>query len=1270
MGDTSEVNMRRQQRHEATLRASSRLNFLGGSGPDGAATALELSAPGEPARSRPLSVSRLSLTPSKALQVASPSKSQASGRRSVVSSPCSAKKSQITSSPCSAKKIHRANLEVNVQRQSKSVPSLRADPRKLLISKTPASPKERSRRKSLGVTATLSGTAGSFLHHAAQNRTADVMQTAIRRHSTNLGLQMPSFSLDSPTSPTAKRSVERDSSPAQVLFESAMDCMGVAVASPDASSAASDLDDSVATPGVLLQGPGRADRLNTLMPTSAGRDSSMPACPCWGEQFEKDSVPSWQLQRKDHSLPTGQRLQKVLDRRIDGELSVRLCHLRSIARTPCAEEGTIDVPRSPFSIGKELRGARDQASRQKISDSLPPKVAAKLSAPSCPVQNGAAARAYLDGAETRHLLPLMPRCVHDSTQDGAVRFDIENLNLSDEQVISMLEGLKEQSSCLSCVLVGGNPRLTDVSFSMLLRLIQTRLRRFSGGSGVKLTHLDISEAQSVSSKSIGLLSKELYGQLRHLSFLSMRGVCVSEEVWPTLVNSVQALNSLEQLCFSGMHIGRWSQNDALCVADVLVGAPALTSLDLSNNYFSFDGCRALAENLAGHARLEIFDLSHNAGGLPVLLGHGGSGAVAAREKAFNPVALVCEGCAHAQALRILRLAHCQLSFDEAFVLEDAFAEQARAARPNTIEELDLRGNPCQGPMGARCLLRLLSNTPSLRSLVVMEFCRAPCPDASVPYEYTDPSASYALDLAHPQHRALLRTLVRRCAELGGKLEERFQFQDPRAGQDALQRLKQGQLLEGTLRFAFNQASDDAAGKGGTADLGELINSVGAARKIRMSLWAIARMSEFFRHLCSDVSRAILVNAMASDFLLKLSHVKYISEITSSMRVFVIDHLLPAVHRLDGMGGMDLLLQAGRDLSRRSILNMLLFNPCVPTGRYLLSMDVPSDRKIMEQIIIINGWESMQAKVADHPDLSRHGGHECLRNAILNEESIVWRNSEFTLPHSGSLSFDYCSPFHPHLDAPRTATSVVERLAQVVQSSRCELGPKVQVLRTVLHKMVLSPEHVALLVALFPSITEQDGEGAPRVDAFVPLYTRCADIGGLLATTPCGLYGLELLQLQEILMVRSRLGRLRTWDLVRADATMLPCQSFPAGISVTERKALAEQEWLANERNLAGFNLRDDPTARGNANRYCFDLAVFEDWQAARCLLQLGAAEEGPHFDNPTWSEKAHLSHWLIPPEWITTLPNIGILRFHYFLERDSFLNLEARKRMAAKFLAW
>merc|ERR1719401_2489877 len=138
------------------------------------------------------------------------------------------------------------------------------------------------------------------------------------------------------------------------------------------------------------------------------------------------------------------------------------------------------------------------------------------------------------------------------------------------------------------------------------------------------------------------------------------------------------------------------------------------------------------------------------------------------------------------------------------------------------------------------------------------------------------------------------------------------------------------------------------------------------------------------------------------------------------------------------------------------------------------------------------------------------------------------------------------------------------------SSSVDAWVKLVALRTVLHLFTLSPVQSAQLVRILPP--PKEGEISLRVDAFVALYSRCTDIGGLLSTSSHGLYGLEILTREEVLNVRVRLGRFRTWDITRCEAEQL-VPGDRAG-NINTRKAEAEKDRQEIQKTLAELKLAD------------------------------------------------------------------------------------------------
>lgn len=464
------------------------------------------------------------------------------------------------------------------------------------------------------------------------------------------------------------------------------------------------------------------------------------------------------------------------------------------------------------------------------------------------------------------------------------------------------------------------------------------------------------------------------------------------------------------------------------------------------------------------------------------------------------------------------------------------------------------------------------------------------------------------------------------------------------------------------------------------DIATLISKVSRRHKLSVSLYSFVRVSELFKNLRDGHARKVLIGAIAADLLMKLCHVRYLAQLEPVLCLEIIERLIPAVHNLDRMSGINLIRGArGPEAIPMHIgcmpsLRLLLFNAYCPTGHYELDMSNASDRRLLEHLLIVNEWERARAAAAKYADLSQYGGHECIRNLSLDNVDMVWESGKTVLPSSGEMKFDFCSPFHPSSSTPTTEEHILDHLVDALTISDCDASPKCLTMRTMLHRLTLNAKQCARLTRILPGSVEDAKRPriSSRVDAFTALYSRCVDIQHLLSSTSDGLYGLVLLTQLEVLNVRLRLGRLRTWDITRLDSDWL----VPGRTEVEARVRFenAQKDERQQAGTIAGLRLRDDVTSRGNANRFGLDLSVFEEWMFTCVMMQVAQREPGAHFDDPKWSEMAHLEErgakWLVPPEWTTKTPNVGVFIVRYFLERDEYRDSEFRLALAAKYLGW
>lgn len=931
----------------------------------------------------------------------------------------------------------------------------------------------------------------------------------------------------------------------------------------------------------------------------------------------------------------------------------------------------------------------------------PPRLAPlRRTKPEGAAQCESIAKVYVSASLKQQCTPGIPKCLApkdlEPTLQGTpvvderdpIILDLRNMNLVDAEAVPIIEGLEKKNVTFKALILAGNPRLTDKTYGALLQLACKHAK--------PLVCFDLSGSRGMGARSLALLSEALPRDFRMLKVLRLDGsVPASEHAWLQLTESLKGLIHLEDLSLAEMQLGRLSQKSCRGVAELLPDLPGLKSLDLSGNFFGLEGCKVLARSLAIHEALERLDMSYNAGGFMMT----DSGDRASRQdmkaiaglSMFNPISLVCEGIAKARALRTLKLSASQLNFDEAFILEDALESKVGVG----LQELDVSNNPVQGRMGVRCLLRIVVRHKSLERLDLFAVSEALHSCWAVPYELSDPTGDYSIDLDHPQHRALLRTLLRRCFSLGEKIENLFVFNEKSLGDEVVKQwtTKRDVPASGQLSFAFTLPLPSDENKG----ISSLLYRINESRKLKLDLRTFVKVAQIFSQLIEFQSRLILLDALASDILVKLSHVRYLTLADCTLRTEIVDRLLPAVHNLDRMGGFDLVLDTRKSnkvplhVGRKSVTDLLLFNENCPDGRYVLDMQIPADRKLLEQIIIINQWQRLQAIKKQLPDLSRHGDHECLRNCTMNGVPFVWRHNGFALPPRGEVIFDYCTPWHPTTGS--SSQEVIDSVRKMIKKSRCDEYLKVSVLRSALDRLCVSSEQFSQLLGGFRVPTTKEVRNSPRVEAFLILYSRCNDIQGLLASDVHGLYSLSLLTREEVLTVIKRLGRARTWDVTRIEQECLipvdircfsnATEQAPAanrssrrssvGVSKADKQAGLIEDTLKMKSILNDFQLLDNRTSRGNANNFVMDLSLHEDWHCARMLLRIAQAEPGEHFDEPSWSEKAHLaergSNWLVPDDWNKELPTVGIFGVRY-LQGTSIANVEARLQLASEYLNW
>jgi len=289
-----------------------------------------------------------------------------------------------------------------------------------------------------------------------------------------------------------------------------------------------------------------------------------------------------------------------------------------------------------------------------------------------------------------------------------------------------------------------------------------------------------------------------------------------------------------------------------------------------------------------------------------------------------------------------------------------------------------------------------------------------------------------------------------------------------------------------------------------------------------------------------------------------------------------------------------------------------------------------------------------------------------------------------LPNRGQMTFDYATPFREREGQWVLPKNIHKALLRAYSNAKCMPGDKVGALRSILHRFALEPIQCAAFIQSLPEWQPHLGDfkRSPRVELFIAMFARCVDTMAILTDEPHGLFGLELLAREEVLAVRQRLGRQRTFDCLRCDEEcwmaggnmVVPGLGKKAALNQKAKQDLREQESVHFQRIMRDLQLRDNCTSKVDANKYVLDLSVHEDWSIARYLLALAQREDGENICETSWTEKAQFDargiQFIVPSEWYSHLPTVGVFTMRYFVERPQYKEPPSRIKLANKMLGW
>lgn len=834
------------------------------------------------------------------------------------------------------------------------------------------------------------------------------------------------------------------------------------------------------------------------------------------------------------------------------------------------------------------------------------------------------------------------------------KIDLGALGLRDADLQALQDSLLAESSARNSqplieeLSLSGNMTLGDVCISNFL----SRLGSVHDRLCAPLRVLDLEDCRALGDQSINELVSLMGGPLSQIHELNLSGISVPHKCWRNLSKALSDLALLRRLRLARTRCGLVSQDDVIQIARVISATVGpLEELDISGNYLLHQGCQALGEELrAGVETLIKLDCSFNAG-------FGSQSSKEIRKDVhisyvegigptYNPIMLVMEALGET-CVTHANFVNCHVAYEEDCLLEDIVPS-------SDITDLDVSGN-IHGGQGTRCMVRLVTmpldrECGHVERLHYGTGLREHDSSSLTVFDYSDPSAHYNLDLAHPQHRSILRMLLKRCELMDATLSDAFfdTLLNNRPLQTPLESLCFKRLdrggddwqvpFDGNLRFNFRiplsyERLEDAT---------EVFKECQRTSKVAVGLTAFVRLVKLFEE-CQDMrSQEIMITAMSKDLVFKMCQVKHLGNMAPHLFPFIVKTLLAAVEEgASRMALFDLVSSASNRHDSPVCVqtkNILLFNAKHPDGHYFLNLANYSDAGVAQRLIILTCWEKRRSVARSMADVSQHGNYESIRNAKHMGINFAFQ-SDWSLPLEGTLELDYVSPekLSP-LEKKTLSEAAFTDFLDGIKNSTCRLMDKIHALNLIAHQIVVTPDQVKQVIEVFPAWNPTWAEEAqtllaPRLEVFVTLYNRCLFQPELISTKV--LYNPELLHLSEIVGIRERLGHIHTFH----------------GLLVDDESA-----------NLGN---RHGP----------LDLSVFDSWTVAKYIIQLAQKEPGDNVKEAKYSEftKAGFEDrgyaFIIPATWFPNPPSIGDFTCTYYVKPEE-QRPQTRLALAKSLLGW
>jgi len=678
---------------------------------------------------------------------------------------------------------------------------------------------------------------------------------------------------------------------------------------------------------------------------------------------------------------------------------------------------------------------------------------------------------YLRDCDLRFILPsLVPFCTGHSDSLVAV-----NQVLCDHDLLAVVKML-ECKKGIAAVDLQGNSQLTEKS---LVPMLEELKEGQNGRLSKALLRLNLRDcAQNSSFDTVNAIIKSATdlistnaGRLKHLDLSGMR---MSGKTTVALCEEMSKHPNLVKVGLADVKLGHDNPLAGDCLK--LLTGSGIEVLDLGYNAFDDELFSILGKGAVEGKILERLSIA----GCSCQSPNTGSSSI---ENFLE----------HLQSDRTLTDVNISFNYIDS---RSALVLEASCFKNEMLVRADLSHNPL-GKLGFRSILRLLGREASGFSSFDCEGCGSGIDsgDQTV-FNETNPGARYNLELWKPYHRAVLRMLYRTCEKYNLSPDAAFvdvrsssgKYQHPVAKPDGSLPVE----CEGTLEFTFNVhpaveklmtgVKDDAAFR-------TLIEAYSGLTRIKPAQSKEVQLAAQLRGMNDHTMEQLtMLEALSKDFLFDYPQLVQFCK-NKQLVVEVAKRLLPCLLGGSGMTFLSLLkMPSPADYTRfmKEAKNFYLFNLENPTGPYRLKLENCCDHSIAQKVLLIDAWECSIDIAKGREIVSQDGKRSHIRNETWDDKKIPDRClTEFILPESGLLTFDYASSRKPSAGAQPLDSLAFDRILVSFQKAGCAMSDRIRALATTAHLWHLNSFQLRAIMSILPDSNQ-------RGRVFVALACRLLD----------------------------------------------------------------------------------------------------------------------------------------------------------------------------------